>query len=272
MSVLDEITAEIRRRTDFSPKTGIVLGTGLGALADEIDAVCRIPYRELEGFPVSTAEGHKGEYIFGYINDVPVVLMNGRVHYYEGYPMEQVVLPVRILGKLGVKTVILTNAAGGLNRSYHAGTIMCIKDHNTAFIPSPLIGKNDDSLGTRFPDMSRVYDRHLIELLHETAAEQGTELEDGIYLQITGPAFETPCESAMFAALGADAVGMSTACEAQALRHMGINVLGISCITDMAIDNEDTVTTHEEVQRIANESGQKLLDLVKGTVVKIENE
>ena len=173
------------------------------------------------------------------------------------------------MGRLGVKTVILTNAAGGLNRSYHAGTIMCIKDHNTAFIPSPLIGRNDDTLGTRFPDMSKVYDKSLRDMLHRTAEEQGTELVDGIYLQITGPAFETPCESAMYAALGADAVGMSTACEAQALRHMGIPVLGISCITDMAIDNEDTVTTHEEIQRIANEAGKKLVQLVRGTVKKL---
>ena len=269
MSLLDNITAEIRRRTDLVPKIGIVIGTGLGALADEADVVCRIPYSELEGFPVSTAEGHKGEYIFGYMDGVPVMLMNGRVHFYEGYTMDNVVLPVRIMGRLGVKTVILTNAAGGLNRSYHAGTIMCIKDHNTAFIPSPLIGKNDDTLGTRFPDMSKVYDKSLRDMLHRTAEEQGTELVDGVYLQITGPAFETPCESAMFAALGADAVGMSTACEAQALRHMGIPVLGISCITDMAIDNEDTVTTHEEIQRIANEAGKKLVQLVRGTVKKL---
>ncbi|MBQ5310801.1 MAG: purine-nucleoside phosphorylase [Oscillospiraceae bacterium] len=268
---LDEITLGIKQKTGFSPLVGIVLGTGFGRLADEADVVCRIPYGEIDGFPLSTAEGHKGEYIFGFLEGVPVVMMNGRVHYYEGYSMEQVVMPVRIMAKLGARAVILTNASGGLNRSYHPGTLMCIKDHNSAFVPSPLVGKNDDTLGTRFPDMSKVYDRQLRDILHRVADEQGTEIVDGIYLQITGPAYETPCESAMYAALGADAVGMSTAVEAAALRHMGIRVLGLSCITDMAIDNEDTVTTHEEIQRIADEAGTKLIALVKGTVKEAQN-
>ena len=179
----------VRERTDFVPKVGIVLGSGLGGLADDIEVVTRIPYSELEGFPRSTVEGHKGEYIFGYIDSIPVVLMNGRVHFYEGYPMQKVVLPVRVMALLGVEVIILTNAAGGLNKNFHPGTLMCINDQNTAFVPSPLIGPNDDRLGVRFPDVSAIYDKDLQELLHKTADDLGIELEDGVYLQITGPAY-----------------------------------------------------------------------------------
>ena len=235
----------VRERTDFVPKVGIVLGSGLGGLADDIEVVTRIPYSELEGFPRSTVEGHKGEYIFGYIDSVPVVLMNGRVHFYEGYPMQKVVLPVRVMALLGVDVIILTNAAGGLNKNFHPGTLMCINDQNTAFVPSPLIGPNDDRLGVRI------------------------ELEDGVYLQITGPAYETPNEVAMYAMLGADAVGMSTGCEGVALKHMGMRIMGITCITDMAIVNTTFETSHEEIQKVANRAGKELQRLVKEVVRRI---
>lgn len=259
----------VRERTDFVPKIGIVLGSGLGGLADDIEVVTRIPYSELDGFPRSTVEGHKGEYIFGYIDSVPVVLMNGRVHYYEGYPMQKVVLPVRVMALMGVEVIILTNAAGGLSRRFHPGSLMCITDHNTAFVPSPLIGPNDSRLGVRFPDVSAVYDRDLRRLLHNTADDLGIELEDGVYLQITGPAYETPNEVTMYAMLGADAVGMSTGCEAVALRHMGMKVLGITCITDMAIVNTTFETSHEEIQKVANRAGKRLQKLVKEVVKRI---
>ena len=247
----------VRERTDFVPKVGIVLGSGLGGLADDIEVVTRIPYSELEGFPRSTVEGHKGEYIFGYIDSVPVVLMNGRVHFYEGYPMQKVVLPVRVMALLGVDVIILTNAAGGLNKNFHPGTLMCIN------------GPNDDRLGVRFPDVSAIYDKDLQELLHKTADDLGIELEDGVYLQITGPAYETPNEVAMYAMLGADAVGMSTGCEGVALKHMGMRIMGITCITDMAIVNTTFETSHEEIQKVANRAGKELQRLVKEVVRRI---
>ena len=259
----------VRERTDFTPKVGIVLGSGLGGLADEIEVVTRISYKDLPGFPQSTAEGHKGEYIFGYLGGVPVVLMNGRVHYYEGYPMQKVVLPVRVMALMGVEAIILTNAAGGLNRSFHPGTLMCIQDQNTAFVPSPLVGPNDSKLGVRFPDVSAIYDKELIMLLHKTAFDLGIHLADGVYLQITGPAYETPNEVTMYALFGADAVGMSTGCEAVALKHMGMRILGISCITDMAIVNTTFVTSHEEIQKVANRAGEQLQLLVKEVVKRI---
>ena len=265
----EQALAAVRERTDFVPKVGIVLGSGLGGLADDIEVVTRIPYSELEGFPRSTVEGHKGEYIFGYIDSVPVVLMNGRVHFYEGYPMQKVVLPVRVMALMGVEAIILTNAAGGLNKNFHPGTLMCITDQNTAFVPSPLIGPNDSRLGVRFPDVSAIYDKELQALLHKTADELGIELEDGVYLQITGPAYETPNEVAMYALFGADAVGMSTGCEGVALCHMGMRVLGITCITDMAIVNTTFETSHEEIQKVANRAGKELQKLVKAVVKKI---
>ena len=255
--------------SDFKPEFGIVLGSGLGGLADEVEVKTRLSYSDIPGFPKSTVEGHKGEYIFGYLDDIPVILMNGRVHYYEGYPMNMVVTPVRVMALLGAENIFLTNASGGLNRSFKAGTLMCINDHISSFIPSPLIGPNDDRLGTRFPEMSQVYNREYIAQMHEAADELGISLEDGVYLQVSGPAYESPAESRMLAMLGADAVGMSTVCEAIVLNAMGVKLAGLTCVTDMAIDNENEKVTHEEVQRVANEASEKLRALVKGTIKKI---
>ena len=255
--------------SDFKPEFGIVLGSGLGGLADEVEVKTRLSYSDIPGFPKSTVEGHKGEYIFGYLDDIPVILMNGRVHYYEGYPMNMVVTPVRVMALLGAENIFLTNASGGLNRSFKAGTLMCINDHISSFIPSPLIGPNDDRLGTRFPEMSQVYNREYIAQMHEAADELGISLEDGVYLQVSGPAYESPAESRMLAMLGADAVGMSTVCEAIVLNAMGVKLAGLTCVTDMAIDNENEKVTHEEVQRVANEASEKLRTLVKGTIKKI---
>ena len=264
-----EIAEWIKERTTLRPVFGIVLGSGLGGLADEIDIVERISYADIPGFSKSTVAGHKGEYIFGKIEDIPVILMNGRVHYYEGYPMSQVVLPAKVMALLGAKSVFLTNASGGLNKNFHAGTLMCINDHISSFVPSPLIGPNDERLGPRFPAMNCVYDNEYIRIMHEVADELGIELEDGAYLQVTGPAYESPAESRAYAMLGADAVGMSTVCEAIVLNYMGIRVLGLSCVTDMAIDNEEEALTHEEVQAVANAASRKLIGIVKNTVIKI---
>lgn len=265
----DWIKNQIKDKVTFESPIGIVLGSGLGGLTDEVEVIERVSYSDIPGFPKSTVAGHKGEYVFGYLDEVPVILMNGRVHYYEGYPMDQVVMPVRVMALLGAKTIFLTNASGGLNRSFHPGTLMCINDHISSFIPSPLIGPNDDRLGTRFPEMSQVYNREYIKLMHEAADELGIELEDGVYLQVTGPAYESPAESRGYLAFGADAVGMSTVCEAVVLNAMGIKLLGLSCVTDMAIDNEEEFVTHEEVQAVANAASEKLKAIVRNTVKKI---
>lgn len=259
---------EIRKRTDFRPQVGIVLGSGLGGYADNMEISCEIPYREIPGFPVSTVQGHDGKFLFGYVKNTPVFLMKGRVHYYEGYPMEDVVLPVRLMGLLGADTVILTNAAGGINRTFQAGDLMLITDHISIAVPNPLRGENIDELGTRFPDMSHVYDPELQEAAKKTAARQGISLREGIYVQCSGPSYETPAEIRMLGALGADAVGMSTVCEAIAARHMGMKVCGISCITNMAAGILDQPLDHREVQKSADQAKEKFENLITGLVGK----
>ena len=259
---------EIRKRTDFRPQVGIVLGSGLGGYADNMEISCEIPYREIPGFPVSTVQGHDGKFLFGYVKNTPVILMKGRVHYYEGYPMEDVVLPVRLMGLLGADTVILTNAAGGINRTFQAGDLMLITDHISIAVPNPLRGENIDELGTRFPDMSHVYDPELQEAAKKTAARQGISLREGIYVQCSGPSYETPAEIRMLPALGADAVGMSTVCEAIAARHMGMKVCGISCITNMAAGILDQPLDHREVQKSADQAKEKFENLITGLVGK----
>lgn len=259
---------EIRKRTDFRPQVGIVLGSGLGGYADNMEISCEIPYREIPGFPVSTVQGHDGKFLFGYVKNTPVILMKGRVHYYEGYSMEDVVLPVRLMGLLGADTVILTNAAGGINRTFQAGDLMLITDHISIAVPNPLRGENIDELGTRFPDMSHVYDPELQEAAKKTAARQGISLREGIYVQCSGPSYETPAEIRMLGALGADAVGMSTVCEAIAARHMGMKVCGISCITNMAAGILDQPLDHREVQKSADQAKEKFENLITGLVGK----
>ena len=255
---LYECYKSVRRRTDFIPKIALVLGSGLGAFADEnVKAVDTIDYSEIEGFPVSTVPGHKGRFVFGYVGDVPVVVMQGRVHLYEGYPVTDVVLPVRLMTMLGAGAVILTNAAGGLNSSFSPGTIMLISDHVSSFVPNPLIGPNIDQLGTRFPDMSQVYDPALLDLVSGAAAEMQMYLRTGVYAQLTGPSFETPSEIRMLRQFGegVDAVGMSTVVEAIAVHHAGARVCGLSCISNLAAGLSDTPLTHEEVQQTADRVG-----------------
>lgn len=256
----------VRKKTDFEPKVAIVLGSGLGDFAETIQVVQELPYGEIEGFPVSTVPGHAGKFIFGYIDGVPVVCMKGRVHYYEGYPISDVVLPARLMKLLGAEVLFLTNAAGGVNTSFHAGDLMLIKDQISVFAPNPLIGPNIDELGVRFPDMSTVYDGGLQQLIRKTAKENGIFLQEGVYAQLTGPSFESPAEIRMLRTLGCDAVGMSTVVEAIAANHMGMRICGISCICNLAAGMTANPLTHEEVQEAADTAAPHFKALVTETV------
>lgn len=263
---LNTIKEYIKGKTDFSPKAGLVLGSGLGGFSKKIKKAAEIPYAEIPRFPVSTVEGHNGSFIFGYVgcNRLPIVAMNGRVHYYEGYHMSEVVAPVRIMGMLGAKSIILTNAAGGINLSFKPGDLMIIKDVITTFIPNPLIGPNIDKLGTRFPDMSKIFSDRLMDVLRMVSKESNVNLCEGVYAQCTGPSFETPAEIKMLRTIGADAVGMSTACEAIAARHMGLEVCGISCISNMAAGILDQPLTHAEVQETADKVSAHFESIILG--------
>lgn len=252
MDRIHRCVEDIRRHTDFVPRAALVLGSGLGGFADKLQTVAQVGYGEINGFPVSTVPGHAGRFVFGYVEGTPVAVMQGRVHYYEGYPMEDVVLPIRVLGALGAKELILTNAAGGISPELASGSLMLLTDHITTFVPSPLIGPNEEGLGTRFPDMSEVYSKRLQGLARQAAEKKGISLKEGVYVQCTGPNYETPAEIRMFKALGAGAVGMSTACEAMAARHMGLEVCGISCVTNLAAGLSDKALNHKEVQEIAD--------------------
>lgn len=242
----------VRKKTTFVPKVAVVLGSGLGDYAESIRVECEVPYGEIEGFPVSTVPGHAGKFIFGYIDDVPVVCMKGRVHYYEGYSVTDVVLPARLMGLLGAKVLFLTNAAGGVNTSFHAGDLMLIRDHIALFAPNPLIGPNIEELGTRFPDMSAVYDSELQDMIRKAARDNHIFLQEGVYAQLTGPSFESPADVRAMRVLGSDAVGMSTVVEAIAANHMGLKVCGISCICNLAAGMTSNPLSHEEVQEAAD--------------------
>ena len=259
----------IREKTNFIPEIAIVLGSGLGNYAEKMEIVTEISYTEIEGFPVSTVAGHDGKFLFGYIGEKAVVMMKGRVHYYEGYEMEDVVLPIRLMKMLGAKTLILTNAAGGIDSSYVSGDLMLIEDQIISFVSSPLRGQNLESLGTRFPDMSSIYDQELKDIAKKIAHKQGLDLKQGVYLQTQGPNYESPAEIKMYAACGAHAVGMSTACEAVAARHMGMRILGISCISNMAAGILDQPLNHLEVQEAANKIQSTFEKLISGIVEAI---
>lgn len=259
----------VRKKTDFKPEIGVILGSGLGDYADEITVEAAVNYTEIEGFPVSTVAGHKGRFVFGYAGEIPVVIMQGRVHYYEGYPMSDVVLPTRLMGMLGARKILLTNAAGGVNENFKPGDFMMITDHITTGIPSPLIGSNIDELGVRFPDMSEVYSKRLQEVIRNAAVTCGIGLQEGVYVQLTGPNYETPAEIRMCRMWGGDAVGMSTACEAMAARHMGLEVCGISCITNLAAGVSDKKLDHKEVQDTADRVSAEFKRLVTEVIVNM---
>ena len=258
----------VREKTDFEPKVAIVLGSGLGDYAKDIEVVDEISYSEIEGFPVSTVPGHEGKFIFGYVGDVPVVCMKGRVHYYEGYPIANVVLPIRLMKLLGAEILFLTNASGGINPNFRAGDFMLIEDHISCFAPNPLIGSNIDELGVRFPDMTHVYDDDLKGIICKAAYENEIELQKGVYVQLTGPSFESPAEIKMLRGLGGDAVGMSTVVEAIAANHMGMKICGISCVCNLAAGMTDNPLTHDEVQEAANKAAPLFKKLVTESVKK----
>ena len=259
---LQTCLASIREKTDFKPEVALILGSGLGDYADGIQIETTVDYTEIEGFPVSTVTGHKGRFVFGYVGDVPVVIMQGRVHYYEGYPMSDVVLPTRLMGLLGAKKLILTNAAGGINENFRPGDFMMLTDHIATGVPSPLIGLNLDELGPRFPDMSEVYSHRIQDVIRNAASECEIDLKEGVYVQLTGPNYETPAEVRMCKIWGGDAVGMSTACEAMAARHMGMEIGGISCITNLAAGISKEKLDHKEVQETADRVSKDFKRLV----------
>lgn len=247
---------------DFQPLVGIVLGSGLGKLGDRIEDKQVVPYSRIPGFPVSTAMGHKGNLVFGRLGGKKVVAMQGRIHYYEGWGMELVTLPVRVMAMLGIRYLFVSNAAGGLNKGYEVGDLMIIRDH-VNMLPNPLIGPNLDALGDRFPDMTRPYDRDLIQMAHTLAHKAGYGLREGVYVAVSGPCYETPAEVRYYRMIGGDAVGMSTVPEVIVARHGGVKVFGMSVITNKANDNYDGATLNDgdEVIRYANAAGDRLTAL-----------
>lgn len=267
--VIKNCAEQIRKKTDFKPDIVLVLGSGLGDFADKIEITAEIPYSDIDGFPVSTAPGHEGKLIFGTYKEKNLVIMKGRIHYYEGYSMADVVLPLRTLSMLGAHTVILTCSAGSLNEEYRPGEFLVLDDHITAFVPSPLIGENVDELGERFVDMTYVYDKELRDLAMEAAQENNIPTHSGVYIQVTGPQYETPTECRMYQSFGADAIGMSTAVEAVAARHMGMKVCAISCLTCMGAGMEDVELSHEEVENNAEKSSADFFKLITSFLDKL---
>ena len=248
---------------------GVILGSGLGDYAEALEDAVKLPYSEIPGFPRSTVAGHAGMWCCGTLYGKRVVMMQGRFHYYEGYGMKDVTLPVRVMQKIGVKTLIVTNAAGGVNLGYHPGELMVIGDIFSMTAQNPLIGPNLDAFGPRFPDMSCAFDKELRALAHECASEQGFALREGVYAQMTGPTYETPAEIRMLRTLGADAVGMSTVPEVIVARHGGMRVLGISCITNMAAGILDQPLNHAEVTETANRVKGQFRNLLDGIIEKM---
>ncbi len=271
MNMLEKINqsvAFIREKTNFNPEIGIILGTGLGGLVREIDVKAVLDYKEIPHFPISTVEGHSGRLIFGTLSGKNVVAMQGRFHYYEGYNMQEVTFPVRVMKFLGITHLIVSNASGGINPDFEIGDIMIIKDHIN-LLPNPLIGKNYDELGPRFPDMSEAYDKKLIEKAENIAKRLGIKVQKGVYVGVTGPTLETPSEYVYFRTIGGDTVGMSTVPEVIVARHMNIPCFAISIITDLGVPGKIVKVTHEDVQRIASQSEPKMTQIIKELVKEI---
>lgn len=264
-------TRAVRELSSFKPRFALVLGSGFGCFADEIEIVDAVEYSRIDGFPLSTVPGHEGRFLFGRIGGADVVCMQGRVHYYEGYDISDVVLPVRLMGMLGAKALFLTNAAGSLNPAYRAGELMLIRDHVMTFFPAnPLRGGNIDELGPRFPDMSEIYDAALSDIIRSCASQLSIPLREGVYVQLPGPSFETPAEIRFLGSCCGDAVGMSTACEAVAARHMGMRVCGVSCITNKGAGLSPTPLSHEEVNINANKAAERFTALITMSLSRFE--
>ena len=260
----------IRARWNEDARLALVLGSGLGAFADDIEDPTSLPYTEIPGFARSTVEGHAGRLVLGKVEGTPVVAMQGRVHYYEGYSFDEVTFPIRVLGLLGVKSIILTNAAGGMSNGFTQGSLMVISDHLNLIGANPLRGANDERFGPRFPDMTEVYDRDYQDIVIKEARRLGHELRRGVYAALSGPSYETPAEIRMLRALGADAVGMSTVPEAIVARHMGIKVLGLSCITNLAAGILDTQINHAEVIETGERVRSTFTELLRGVIPKLQ--
>ncbi len=266
---IDTAVRFIRSRTDFVPLVALTLGSGLGEYAAELTVEEEIPYNEIPDFPISTAPGHDGRFIFGTLDRVPVLCMKGRMHLYEGYEPWDVVMPLRVMKELGAKALFLTNASGGINFGFMAGDLMLITDHLSCFVPNPLIGPNFERYGTRFPDMTHVYDEELCDQIREAAHEEKVPLQEGVYVQLTGPSFETPAEIRMLRQLGADAVGMSTVIEAIAAHHAGLRVVGVSCISNAAAGMTKELLSGDDVNLTANETAPLFSRLVTSSIIRM---
>jgi purine-nucleoside phosphorylase len=262
-------TAFIQSKISFQPEIGIILGTGLGGLVNEINIKHIIRYEEIPDFPVSTVEGHSGKLIFGELGGKKVVAMQGRFHYYEGYTMQQVTYPVRVMKLLGIQKLFLSNASGGVNPKFEIGDLMIINDHINFFPSNPLIGKNFPEFGPRFPDMSDAYNKEIIDKAKKVAADNNIKVQEGVYLGLSGPTFETPAEYRMVKILGADAVGMSTVPEVITARHMGVPCFAISIITDLGVEGKIVQVTHEEVQHVAALAEKKMTLIMKELMKEI---
>ncbi len=254
---------------DESPKIGLILGSGLGTLADEIENPIIIDYKDIPNFPVSTVEGHAGQLVIGKLMGKQVIAMKGRFHYYEGYSMDKVTFPVRVMKAIGVDLVLITNACGGLNPNLYPGALMIINDHINMTGDNPLIGPNYSELGPRFPDMSNAYDKDLIELAHKVSKRINVQTHEGVYVSISGPNYLSKAELRMMQKLGADTVGMSTVPEVIVAKHSGMKVIGISCVTDMAIPDELESISHEQVMEVANKTRPKFINLVKEVINEV---
>lgn len=260
----------IKQRIDKPPKVAIILGSGLGELSRQTKSDVTIDFSDIPGFAKATVEGHKGQFIFGELYDKYLMIMNGRLHYYEGHSMKDITFPIRLMRKLGIKIVIITNAAGGINRAFKPGDLMIIKDHINLMGTNPLLGKNMDQFGPRFPDLCNTYDRELISMAKKCADKIGLNIKSGIYAAMSGPSYETPAEIKMLSCIGADAVGMSTVPEVIVCAHCGIKVLGISCITNMAAGILDKPLSHQEVLDTADRAKDDFIGLIKAVVNNLD--
>ena len=267
---IEESIKSIKKYCETKPKIAIILGTGLGGLAEDIQESVIIPYNKIKNFPVSTVHGHSGNLVMGQLEGKHVVAMQGRFHYYEGYDMKEITFPVRIMKELGAEIIIISNAAGGMNRFFNRGDLMLIADHINLMGDNPLIGPNEEKLGPRFPDMSQAYDRELIKIAESVALEEGIKLHKGIYVALNGPMLETPAEYRFLIKMGADAVGMSTVPEVIAANHMGMRVLGISCITDLAIDGVVEKVHFKEILKAAAQSEPIMTQIVRKVIKNID--
>ena len=267
--ILLRCVEQIKEKTDFIPEAAVVLGSGLGHFVDSMEVKAEIPYEDIDGFPVSTVAGHQGKLVFGKIGGRNIAAMQGRVHYYEGYDVHDVVIPIRVLKLLGANTAVFTNAVGAINADYRPGDFVVLSDHISSFMPSPLVGENISQLGERFTPVTDLYDSDMRELALSIGQEKDIRVHSGVFLQVTGPQYETPAEIRMFRMLGADTVGMSTAIEATAAKHMGMRVCAINCVTNMAAGINDSVPSHEEVTATANKAGKDFSILLEELITRM---